>query len=101
MLHKTQCRIYFFFYQTIQLNLNKTSQNMLQIIKNPSYLGGFFSRKSWTCEKEGLNKDSPAAKDSSKGTEPLVALTKSETKSGTDTNTKSVEVVPMNVGHPT
>lgn len=58
---------------------------MLQIIKNLSYLGGFFSRKSWTCEKEGLNKDSQAAKASSKGTEPLVALTKSETKSGTDT----------------
>jgi hypothetical protein len=62
---------------------------MVQIIKNPSYLGGLFSRKSWTWEKEGLNKDSLAAKASSKGTEPLIALAKSETKSGTDTTTKN------------
>lgn len=42
--------------------------------KKQHYLGGLFSKKSLTCDSEGLNKESLAAKASSNGTDPLIAL---------------------------
>ena len=47
--------------------------------QNHKYLGGLCSRKFWTWDKEGLNKASLAAKASSKGTEPPIALRKFKT----------------------
>lgn len=57
-------------------NRNKRPKNSLENQRESSYLGGLFSRKSWTWDKEGLNRDSLAAKASSKGTEPPIALAK-------------------------
>lgn len=44
--------------------------------KQNQYLGGLFSRNSSTFEREGLNKESLAARASSNGTEPPIALRK-------------------------
>lgn len=38
------------------------------------HLGGLLSRKSWSCDNEGLKRESLAARASSKGTDPPIAL---------------------------